>query len=153
MIIYPSKLDPKYIYSLTKNLKYRIDSTGVLMAWAQGGGLIPGFESFAAEIAQACNRKALHQMINILPPGCNVSEHKDPLIPPNVYLERWHLPIKTNLMSFLSENNRSYWLETGFWHGPLNYWESHSVRNNGSTERVHLIVDLDPRFDYNGNKI
>jgi hypothetical protein len=97
----------------------------------------------ANEIAQLRSQDVLNIMVNKLPAGVYVNTHVDPLPAtkyqgPLPHVERWHLPIVTDLKCLLSGEH----LVNGFWHGPIRYWEPHDVQG-GQYDRIHLVVDLD----------
>ncbi len=86
-------------------------------------------------------------MVNRLPAGCKVPVHTDILVH-RQRRERWHLPVITN--------NRCLWwdkesgeveFDIGYWHGPVTPWVDHKVENLGTTERIHLVIDLVRDYD------
>jgi len=93
------------------------------------------------EIALAKSGKPVGLMINKLGPGVTVPVHTDN-VPGRP--KRWHLPLLTNPFSWwwdASIKDREYF-ELGVWTGPVPYWTKHQVGNDGDTERIHLVVDL-----------
>lgn len=120
---------------------------GVLMLTRQSEPYIP--ENFHESIQEAVKeietlrgKKALFVMINRLDPGIVIDEHTDTLKVP-YHLERWHLPISTNKDAWHQDLNGRIHMQTGFWHGPIPYWEIHSGGNEGRCPRIHLVVDLE----------
>jgi hypothetical protein len=95
------------------------------------------------EIATAKEGNPIGVMINKLCPGVIVPKHWDN-VPGKP--KRWHLPLITNPQSWwwdaLSPDGVREHFELGIWVGPLPYWAKHQVGNEGTTERVHLVVDL-----------
>lgn len=80
-------------------------------------------------------------------PGHGVHTHTDRVRPP--YYSRWHLPIYTEGTTFI-EDDVAYFMEEGYWRGPVRYWLPHSVLPN-ETVRVHLIVDTQADLTTSGS--
>lgn len=124
-------------------LCWKKDDSGVLMAvWQKDGSLKSweGIGGLAAVIAGLRGKRVEYIMVNVVPPGVTVGLHTDPL--PRE-LERWHMPLKTNpgAMFRYEHGGWEHMLE-GQWWGPIEFWTPHQVRNLGTEERVHLVVDL-----------
>lgn len=147
--MYLSKLSMIDLHQRAKLLKYNKDSTGVLMAFGQGVGIKTTlFMDVITEIEEMRKSKVLNLMVNVLPAGVLIPSHID-YIPPTQHqintptVERWHLPIYTNPDAyFWTSINGIFHMPSGYWSGPIKYWKPHGVLNYGSTERVHLIVDM-----------
>lgn len=92
------------------------------------------------EIALAKASLAVGLMINKLGPGVIVPKHSDN-VPGRP--KRWHLPLVTNPLSWWwAEHGGKKHFPLGVWVGPVPYWSQHQVGNEGITERIHLVVDL-----------
>jgi hypothetical protein len=93
------------------------------------------------ELSNLQNRRWRYVMVNRLKPEAVVKPHKDI----GAEVERWHLPVLTNPGAYWwDEREGEIHMEAGFWWGPVPYSILHSVGNEGSSERVHIIVDLEP---------
>lgn len=152
MIKIRSQLSNERLQSYLLSLNYHIDGSGAKMAvqpceMPEKIALL--FQDAIEEIEKIRNLQSVYVMINKLESKITVPKHRDwlkgtPLQPNKPCLERWHLPIQTN-------EDAGYWDETHgckhfdicYWHGPIPYWLNHFVYNVGSTDRVHLVVDLD----------
>jgi hypothetical protein len=147
---------PDLLFEDVQRLAFWIDGSGAEMAVVPNGGLpnevlaLPTVRRAIHEIEAYRALSVLHVMVNKLKPGVTVPVHRDFLLPTRLQpwkrptLERWHLPVATNGGCFFwDEDNGSKHMPLGFWTGPVPYWLRHSVRNEGFTERVHLVVDLD----------
>lgn len=143
-------------------ISFKVDGTGIEMAYAQSQRinwkvLPPHLSSAIYEISTHRDAAVLYFMINIMPAGSSAPKHTDTLALHEIFgkapkLERWHLPIKTNEKAlWWDATDGSRHLELGKWHGPMKYWESHAVQNNGDEPRIHLIVDLDRQFTGDNN--
>jgi len=78
-------------------------------------------------------------MLNRLKAKGFVKEHIDPINRG----ERWHLPLTTNVETiWWDELEGTFHMRAGLWWGPVPYKVLHSVRNDGSTDRIHLVVDV-----------
>jgi len=125
-----------------ERLDYVTDTTGTLMAVSQGKWL-PGFDDVVKEIMALRGAGALYVMCNVLPAGTSVPTHRD-WLPGKRCLERWHLVVKNNdYCSWWDKANGVVGMMASRWYGPCPYWLEHRVSNLGSTDRIHLIVDLD----------
>lgn len=151
MIKLISALDIITLLIKANALEYWRDGSGAEMSITQSGGLpnaiVEPFRVAIEEIVKWRNKTPLHLMINNLPSGVTTPIHIDTVKSDNEggrkRLERWHLPLLTN--------NECYWWDEetgnlkmliGYWYGPMPYWINHKVWNLGSTNRIHLIVDL-----------
>lgn len=150
----PSKLNLSLLRPEFLKLDYHVDDGNVHMANGQGRG-IPSWVK-QAEIGKAVQEISLlrklppvNVMINILKPGAPVPKHRD-FIPPTQLqhdkpcIERWHLAVATNPDCYWwDEKSGDVEFPEGFWSGPVPYWLQHTFVNNGKSDRLHLIVDLD----------
>lgn len=65
---------------------------------------------------------------------------------PSHFYRRSHIPIVTNpAVHFVIDGERKH-LRAGEV-CEINHWREHTVRNDGETDRVHLVVDWLPRAD------
>ena len=139
-----SSLDLVQLLAEAKDFEFWLDGSGAYMAMKPAAGVPPlrdGLRAAVNEIATFRGKKPLNVMLNILPPGTKVPEHTDtvPGLP-----ERWHLPLATNRKCiFWSEISGETHYPLGIWSGPVPYNKLHTVWNLGTTERVHLVVDLE----------
>jgi hypothetical protein len=138
-------------------LDFHLDGSGAEMACRPSNGIpfwiqrFPELTKAIQEIARLRNQVALHMMINKLPSNTIVDRHRDWIAPTaklgkNPCLERWHLPIQTNeYCQIWTEEypDTSTHYKLGEWSGPVHYWKLHQVWNTGSTERIHIVIDLD----------
>lgn len=125
------------------------------MAVVPNGGIpnevrSPALMDALEEIKELRDRDVLHIMVNRLLPGVDVPVHRDFLLPTPLQnrkhptIERWHLPVVTNDgCLWWDEFTGNVHFPLGMWTGPVPYWTRHKVCNNGQTERIHLVVDLD----------
>lgn len=116
------------------------------MAFKPSSGLHTGFDDVIAEISGKTGLTPLHLMVNILPPGLRVPEHRDWLAPSPLQgdkpcLARWHLALDDGV--WWDSLNGSMIFLPGYWYGPMPYWKYHSVSNESVTPRTNIIVDLD----------
>lgn len=77
-----------------------------------------------------------------LPPNKTISEHFDPGFYLSV-VHRLHIPIFTNEECYFTLNKKSFHMEEGVLY-EINNLMKHSVENNGTKDRIHLIVDIIP---------
>jgi hypothetical protein len=151
-----SGLDVDVIFEAVQRLSFWLDGSGAEMAIAPNGGIPnevsndPGLKAALEEIARLRNLSVLHIMVNKMKPNVRVPIHRDFLLPTPLQkrnhptIERWHLPIVTNDdCTWWDEVSGIYRMKPGFWHGPVPYWLKHQVTNDGQTERIHLVIDLD----------
>lgn len=133
-------------------LPFKMDGSGAEMAFKPSNGigdLPPILKSLVLEIALFRDQPPLNLMVNKLGPGVRVANHRDWIHPtrhqgkwPTV--ERWHFPVVTNLEAwFWCEAKGFVHFEAGYWTGPVPYWDLHGVQNFGTTDRIHVVVDLD----------
>lgn len=78
-------------------------------------------------------------MIVKMPAKSIIPEHTD--LGNLGYIHRCHYVIKTNRMCTFTINDHPYWFKEGS-ALEINNIAPHSVENNGSTDRVHLICDI-----------
>jgi hypothetical protein len=152
-----SKCDLAKLYLEAKELSYTLDGSNALMAITQSGG-VPNIVKNKSELMKALEEIGNHRktpvlnvMINIMEPGLVLPKHRD-WIKPSTHqplhpiIERWHLPIRTNPeCRWWGEKTGFVRMEHLYWCGPMPYWEYHTFENNGLTERIHLVVDLDTK--------
>jgi hypothetical protein len=102
---------------------------------------LPVIEHVVKVFSQQQNRTIHQVMINKLAAHSALEMHRDG--PPAKM--RWHLPITTNaLVEWYDEIDGWLHMDLGIWHGPVSYCNKlHSMTNDGETERIHLILDLD----------
>jgi len=153
LIVLKSQIDLQKLHADVKQLDYHMDGSGALMAFGPSMGIPsiigPYIQDAIKEISEYRNLTALHLMINKLPTRCYVPFHIDTLIPTSKqgkdpHLERWHLPVITNLECFWQNlDEEPIHFQAGMWYGPVRYWVPHSVWNAGNIKRIHLVVDLD----------
>jgi hypothetical protein len=146
----PSTIKVEELLHELETLKFERDGSGALMAFKPCQSHLPwspGIAKALREIEIARNAPTLYIMVNILPPGVVVPVHTDTLLDKRK-VERWHLPLKTNIQSyFWGQFDNVIHMPLGFWHGPIQYWFDHNIWNCGQEERIHLVVDLEK--DYN----
>jgi quercetin dioxygenase-like cupin family protein len=76
----------------------------------------------------------------LLEPGTRVPEHDEPLYGLQFGGVRLHVPVITNPEAMVVVGGEAHHWEPGsVWYGDFS--RPHSVRNNGQTPRVHLVVD------------
>ncbi len=153
---YASKINCEKAAEESELYKYKIDAGNVYMAYTQSGGIPKDlpiiFNEAIKEIEELRNLKALHIMINKLEPNIQVPIHRDylkdsPGLGKNPCLERWHLPIRCDELNYWFDAcNGEIQFQLGIWLGPLPYWISHYVYQNGRQDRIHIIVDLDSQI-------
>lgn len=79
--------------------------------------------------------------ILFLPPGVTIGEHFDFHTSFQFGLLRLHIPIITNPhVFFMIGGERMAWREGELWYGDFS--KVHSVRNDGDTIRVHMVMDV-----------
>lgn len=143
------KLDD--ILQEVRRLPYTLDGTGVKMAYSPTDSVpdLLWVKPVVEEIEKLRNQKAIHMMVNVLPSGIKVELHRDWMKPTRYQeyhptVERWHLPLITNPDAiFFGVECGQVYMENGYWWGPVEYWKLHSIWNNGTEDRIHLVVDLD----------
>ena len=73
--------------------------------------------------------------------GARIKEHKDGELGFEFGEARIHVPITTNPdVAFYLDNERLYLNEGECWY--MNFDLPHRIENNGTTDRVHLVIDL-----------
>lgn len=132
-------------------LTYKRDSTGVLMAegygqWCDIPEMPPTIKEAVDGIALARRLKPIHVMVNRVEPGIKVPVHVDQVRRvkdgPFCQLERWHYAVQTNPLAWLEWQGDRIHLDLNTWGGPYKYWLPHALGNDGTEERIHLVVDL-----------
>ncbi|MBV9669718.1 MAG: aspartyl/asparaginyl beta-hydroxylase domain-containing protein [Acidobacteriales bacterium] len=79
--------------------------------------------------------------ILFLPPGAHIRDHFDFHTSFQFGLLRLHVPIMTNPgVDFIIDGQRMNWHEGELWYGDFS--KVHSVKNNGETVRVHMVIDV-----------
>lgn len=99
------------------------------------------------ELESSVNGKMGKVVLINLPENKNVSEHKDK----GDYLDiirRFHIPIFTNENVLFTINDETKIMKSGeCWE--INNSKLHSVKNEGSKNRVHLMIDIMPMIGVN----
>lgn len=139
------------------SLNWTLDGSDAEMAYPPSGGIprdmyrIPEIHRAVIEIGKIRGQEPLNVMINKLRPLVKVPIHRD-WIKPTRYqklkptVERWHLPLLTNIGAIFWHERGcldGYHFPLGEWMGPIPYWLKHCVYNSGTSDRIHLVVDLD----------
>ncbi len=143
---YKSEINGNLLWSkiLTGHKDWTVDGTDILMGNGQSGGIPNGLGAICKEaideIRLWTGMRPRHVMVNRLPAGCIVPVHIDPVLDNPT---RFHLPLITNIRHcyFWDEFRGFQFFDIGTWY-EVDYRVRHSVGNLGTTERVHLIVDL-----------
>lgn len=161
MLKFQSKLDISRLGQIFtgEGIKYKLDDAQVYMANTQDGGLplsLVSIPSISAAIEEICTfigapiEYVVGMMINRLPARTTLPWHRDYLNPTrlqptrNPCIRRFHLPVVFNDQCWWEdEQNGVINMELGVWCGPLAYWVDHRFINDGFSERIHLIVDID----------
>jgi len=152
MLKLESKLLSMDLMKEIQELEFKIDGTGTKMAFPQSYGLPfdkPKLMEAVNEIESIRGLIALYLMVNWMEPGIIADWHQDwlkpsPLQGKNPCLERWHLPVITNIGSlYFDKIGEVINMKQGIWYGPVKYWEKHKVVNWGIMGRIHIVVDLD----------
>ena len=145
------------VWNEISKLEFKLDGSGARMYLPQStriceimGTLIryPNLIDAIIELELMQNQTAIYLTINHLPAGVTVPIHTDALKPTTYQkvprVERWHLPILTNSECWWwDEFNGRINMLVGHWYGPMPYWINHQVANTGTTDRYHIVVDLD----------
>ncbi len=77
-----------------------------------------------------------------LAPGSHIKEHCDPGLDLESGTVRLHVPVQTNDdVDFRLNDERISLSEGECWY--LRLSEPHSIRNNGQTDRIHLVIDAE----------
>jgi aspartyl/asparaginyl beta-hydroxylase len=142
----PSAQDPEVLLAEMRKLTFYRDGAGIDMAHNSDSGFplwyqsAPAIQAAVAEIEGLVGGTATHIMLNRLRPGDSVLPHVDQMDTG----ERWHLPVVTNRGAIWWDEIEQIDLnmQAGFWWGPVPYKRSHAVRNDGESERIHLVVDV-----------
>lgn len=117
---------------------------GIMMAYRQSElhDLPPKLAEAVHEIETLRKKTARFVQVNSIPPGVSAGKHTDTLRC-DYRLERWHFVISTNKEAWFEDSSGRFHMDQGCWYGPVAYWDTHDVGNDGNTERVHLVVDLE----------
>jgi hypothetical protein len=85
----------------------------------------------------------VHAEIISMKPKSRIRVHKDR--GDMLYIvRRFHIPLKTNMLTFFTVDEEQFFLQEGFLY-ELNNIKYHGVRNNSDEYRIHLIVDVLPK--------
>jgi hypothetical protein len=95
----------------------------------------------ADKVGEALNGTVTNATLIMLPAGKKVHLHRD-AFPLNL-IHRCHIPIVTNEESTFTLLNTDFKLEKGIVY-EINNQLPHKAENNGSTPRIHLLVDVLP---------
>lgn len=152
----PSKVKVTDLLAAIKTIKWKRDDTGIFMAFNPSAGVdaglleSPAFVAVLKEISTLRGAAVVNIMINKIPPGVSAPVHRDWVKPikgiVNPTVERWHLPILTNDKALWWDEklgSEGAIMPVGMWSGPVEYWLHHTVKNLGSTDRIHIVVDLE----------
>jgi hypothetical protein len=118
----------------------------------------PGLEEFAdtqlvqqapylASVLAVLNTPLRSARLLRLPPGAEIGEHRDTYHGFEYGQVRLHVPITTNDgVENVIRRQQQTWRPGELWYG--DFGSPHSGRNNGKTDRVHLVVDamITPRL-------
>lgn len=158
MIHIVSQQDLAALLNEINKLDFTMDGSRALMAYKQSAGLpnnCPKIIEAVTEIANTRKATPIHVMVNRLPAGVVVPMHTDRLKDyegtPDPHFERWHLSVTTNERCWYNDGAITTHMAKGCWCGPILYWREHSVINHGTTERIHLVVDLLLEGRFNDN--
>lgn len=151
MNAFQSRQDIAKLIEEVERLKFHLDGSGVYMATKASPGIIPEIRmstilmSAINEISLTNNKNPLHVMVNKIPAGITAPVHTDTVLGDPI---RWHLPLLTNEGCFWwDEINNLLQMKPGVWYGPVPYKSRHTVGNFGTTERIHLVVDLEGPYE------
>jgi len=96
---------------------------------------------YLAEVLRSLNAPLRSARLLRLPPGAAIGEHRDTYHGLEYGQIRLHLPITTNdRVENTIRGEHCRWLPGELWYG--DFGSLHSGRNNGTTDRVHLVVDV-----------
>jgi mannose-6-phosphate isomerase-like protein (cupin superfamily) len=85
-----------------------------------------------------CEKEAVRLML--LGAGARIREHKDYFMGIQDGVIRLHLPVITNEnVEFYLDNERVNLREGELWY--LDFSQKHRVENNGTADRIHLVID------------
>lgn len=96
--------------------------------------------AYVREILSAieCEKEAVRFML--LAPGARIKEHKDYFMGFEDGVVRLHIPVITNAqVEFYLNGERVPMHEGELWY--LDFSQKHRVENNGTTDRIHLVMD------------
>lgn len=103
--------------------------------------IYPAIRDAVIDLATAERHAKLAQvMVNTIHAGGRLGKHRDDL--PDAY--RYHLPIITHpSVTWWDEIDGTVHMDTGYWHGPVNFCGIlHSVDNPSSIDRIHVVADF-----------
>lgn len=103
--------------------------------------LVTAVTNAAEKVRALFNGTITYATLIMLPAGKRIAQHKD-AFPLNL-IHRCHLPITTNPDCTFTVVNTDFRLIPGTVY-ELNNQLPHKVDNNGSTPRIHLLVDVLP---------
>lgn len=93
------------------------------------------------EVANAFGAEPRSVRLMRLTPGSTIKEHDDGDLAAEYGMARLHAPITTNLDVVFEVNRRAVAMAPGeAWY--LRLSDPHRVANRGTTDRVHLVIDL-----------
>jgi hypothetical protein len=96
---------------------------------------------YLAEVLRNLNTPIRSARLLRLPPGGVIGEHRDTYHGFEYGQLRLHAPITTNGgIENIIRGQRLKWLPGELWYG--DFGSLHSVRNEGETDRVHLVIDV-----------
>ena len=110
-------------------------------------------ESFAdTEILERCHyiREVLNEIqcdktavrFMLLGAGSRIREHRDYFMGVEDNCLRLHIPVVTNKDVEFYLNDQKIEMQTGeLWY--LDFYQKHRVENNGTEDRIHLVIDCD----------
>lgn len=85
-----------------------------------------------------CEKESVRFML--LAPGARIKEHKDFFMGFEDGVIRLHIPVTTNEKVEFYLNNQLVTMREGeLWY--LDFSQKHRVENNGSEDRIHLVID------------
>lgn len=130
------------LFQLPETLDWRLDSSGVWMAYPQSGGIAPGFEEIVEAGERLVGARALNLMVNKIPPGIIVPVHRDWTT--SGIVARYHYPLDDGV---IWEEGHYGIMRAGKWYGPVRYWKRHAVANLSDRDRINIVIDFDLRME------
>lgn len=79
------------------------------------------------------------RMLSVVMPGHSIEPHKDMQAP--YWICRVHVPLLTNDKSFTTMDDGDHHLDVGTAY-KVNTMDTHAVRNDGKTPRIHFMFDV-----------
>ncbi|MCD9188980.1 MAG: aspartyl/asparaginyl beta-hydroxylase domain-containing protein [Pyrinomonadaceae bacterium] len=87
-----------------------------------------------------CGKSAVRFML--LGAGSRIREHRDYFMGVEDNCLRLHIPVVTNKDVEFYLNDQKIEMQTGeLWY--LDFYQKHRVENNGTEDRIHLVIDCD----------